>query len=298
MNTYDKQHLKSIDYYLNEISNLYDAMITDIAAMATGVYVSGEFSFDRLPSLRRRAEKRINEGGKRIIITIQNGNENAWNLSNQKNDKLVESLFKTSPKAYTLRNEEALRTFQSVKTKGLTLSDRVWNLQGNFKTQIEQSIQAAIKEGKSAQTLSREIKQFLNNPDALKRTLRAQGVKTGQGVYMSAHKNAMRLAGNEINKAYRLADWTRWQQLDFVIGYDIIPSRSIGVCPLCTQLAGRYPKNFLFTGWHVSCRCACVPVLCTDAEMNKLNTSLSVGKSVSFRQPSMPQCYQTYQSGL
>ena len=299
MNTYDKQHLSNIDYYMNEINNLYDTMIADIAAMATGVYISGAFSFDRFPSLRKRVEKRLSDGGKKIIITIQNGIRDSWDISNRKNDALVAGLIKNPPKVYTQRNLEALKAFQTRKVKGLRVSDRVWNIQGAFKTQLEQAIQTAITEGMSAQTLSREIRGLLNNPDSLYRRIRRNGnlvtskkalsYHPGQGVYRSSYKNALRLAGHEINKAYREADWIRWRQLDFVVGFDITTTRSKGVCPLCGLLAGRYPKEFKFTGWHISCRCICTPVIVSVTHFDKLTEKPKNGEKSKYAQPPMPK---------
>lgn len=33
------------------------------------------------------------------------------------------------------------------------------------------------------------------------------------------------------------------------------------VCPLCEELAGKYPKEFEFVGWHPHCRCHAVPIM-------------------------------------
>lgn len=33
------------------------------------------------------------------------------------------------------------------------------------------------------------------------------------------------------------------------------------VCPLCVELAGKYPKEFEFVGWHPHCRCHAVPIM-------------------------------------
>ena len=35
---------------------------------------------------------------------------------------------------------------------------------------------------------------------------------------------------------------------------------------ICDELAGRYPKNFKFTGWHPQCRCTAIPILKTEDE--------------------------------
>lgn len=82
---------------------------------------------------------------------------------------------------------------------------------------------------------------------------------------MSSYKNARRLAVTETNIAYRTSDHLRWQQQR----KDGSPKAN-AVRPLtdiCDTLAGRYPKDFKFTGWHPHCRCHAVTVLKTDDEM-------------------------------
>ena len=54
----------------------------------------------------------------------------------------------------------------------------------------------------------------------------AQAYHPGQGVYRSSYQNAMRMARTEINSAYREADSIRWQQLDFIVGYEVKTSKS------------------------------------------------------------------------
>ena len=77
----------------------------------------------------------------------------------------------------------------------------------------------------------------------------------------------MRIARTETNIAYRRADNTRWQQMDFVIGQEINLSRNHPVTDICDTLAGRYPKNFVFDGWHPQCFCYVVPILLSEKDM-------------------------------
>ena len=66
--------------------------------------------------------------------------------------------------------------------------------------------------------------------------------------------------------AYRTADHERWQQLDFVIGYEIRLSGNHPCEDVCDRLAGVYPKSFKFTGWHPFCRCTAIPKLADKEE--------------------------------
>ena len=101
---------------------------------------------------------------------------------------------------------------------------------------------------------------------------------SGPGVYKSSYKNAMRLARTEINMAYRTAEQERWKQFDFVVGYEVHTTQNgthdfgvkseedykyrparlqdlgkIHKPDICDQLEGKYPKDFVFTGWHPQC---------------------------------------------
>ena len=128
-------------------------------------------------------------------------------------------------------------------------------------------------DGTPANRLATDLKQYLKHPDKLFRRVRdehgqlqlskrAKEFHPGQGVYRSSYKNARRLAVTETNMAYHKADNERWRQLDFILGYEVqVSGTNPNVCPLCVELAGKYPKEFEFTGWHPHCRCHAVPIM-------------------------------------
>src|SRR5690606_29615962 len=145
------------------------------------------------------------------------------------NDKLNSVQSKIPPQKYNAKireiskqsqNKSAFEAFQTRKKGKFTTSERVWNIAGQARENLELAIDVALKEGTSAQELARQIKGNLNNPDKLFRRVRdkhgnlvlSKNAKTfnpGQGVYRSAHKNALRMAANEINTAYREAEQIR-----------------------------------------------------------------------------------------
>ena len=69
-------------------------------------------------------------------------------------------------------NESAREAFLKRKTGGLNLSDRVWRYSQEFKTEIEMGIDLGIRDGKSAQQMARDLKQYLQHPDKLFRRVR------------------------------------------------------------------------------------------------------------------------------
>lgn len=178
-----------------------------------------------------------------------------------------------------------------------------------------------IRSGKSAAAMTRDLRQYLQHPDKLFRRVRdehgllklfqaAKDFHPGRGVYRSSYMNARRLAATETNIAYRTADHLRWQKMDFVVGIEIVLSNNhtIRLQPgekgsdlsgqmradgtpkanavrtltdICDTLAGRYPKDFKFTGWHPHCRCRAVTILKTEEEMARDTRRILDGRQPS-----------------
>lgn len=196
-------------------------------------------------------------------------------------------------------DHDALKAFQQRRENGMNLSKRVWNLSKQYKTELEDAISAAIEPGQSAMSLAVSIKKYLNEPDLMFQRFRYKDENgrwkkkwkrkiiddegktrfidcdkgayrnqwTGPGYYKSSAKNAQRLARTEINMAYRTAEQTRWKKFDFVVGYEIKTTQNGRHVPdICDDLKGKYPKTFLFRGWHPHCLCYCIPILKTVDE--------------------------------
>lgn len=101
---------------------------------------------------------------------------------------------------------------------------------------------------------------------------------TGPGYYKSSAQNAMRVARTETNIAYRRADHARWQQMDFVLGQRVQLSRNHPKKDICDKLAGDYPPEFVFDGWHPQCFCMVTPILMDEDEILKMNEAMLEGK--------------------
>ena len=264
------------------------------------------FSWNDFPLAKKKADKLIEKLQGDIQIAIVNGIRNEWSLSNIKNDALCNSVFKdlTLPtkqsKKYYNNNAEALEQFIARKNTGLNLSDRVWNYTQQFKQEIELALDLGIRSGKSADELSRDLRSYLKYPNKLFRRVRdehgelhlSKAAKTfhpGQGVYRSSYMNARRLAATETNIAYRTADYTRWQEMDFVVGIEIHLSNNHnckGVpagmyFDICDELKGRYPKEFKFAGWHPHCRCYATSILKSQEEIQADNERILNGERLT-----------------
>lgn len=236
---------------------------------------------------------------------------------------------------YFLRNKEAMDAFFARKTgeEGLSLSQKVWKYNGMFKEELENALDLAIGEGTPANRLATKIKGYLQEPDKFYRRFRVKigeyengnpiygriwkrriwdkesesykwvnddpkKYHPGQGIYRSSYRNAQRLARTETNIAYREADFTRWQQLDFVVGVEIKLSNNHPVWDICDDLKGVYPKGFKWVGWHPNCRCYMVPVLAKEEELDQMLDKILNGEDpgsvVTDSPKDLPDQFQTW----
>lgn len=275
---YDEQHRKHLIDYLQQIERLFYqwvgfsvsfALKTDFQELVTSTL----FAFAATKK-GKAFDKELAKFSNQLDQIIKQGITKEWAFANLKQDKLLrEGLTK-------YQNLEALETFKKRKIKDFTVSNRVWDIAKKAQSEIELALSVSLEEGKSAVQLSREVRNLLNNPTALFRRVRdkygnlvlsknAQNYHPGQGVYRSAYKNALRLASNEINVAYKSADWLRIQQNPDVVGFEVRLSPQHKVYDMCDQLKGKYPKTFHFHGWHVGCKCHIITILKTDEELIK-----------------------------
>jgi len=287
-----------IEGYAKKVRLAYLAAIRKLleAAYNTRIDSSKPFRFADYPELNRIASKIFQDLTDRIKAEIIEGIKEEWDTSNIVNDKRVERVFSLTrlgkiPDVYMQRNLKARSAFIARKTgkSGLNLSQRVWNYTGQFRQEMEMALDLGIADGKSAAQLSRDVRKYLNEPEKLFRRVRdkhgtlqlsknAKAYHPGQGVYRSSYKNAMRLTRTETNIAYRTADHTRWQQLNFIQGFEVRLSNNHPVVDICDDLKGMYPKEFKFTGWHPNCRCHVVAVLPTNEEFMAMQQALLDGE--------------------
>lgn len=298
--TYQYEHLLRANQYSGRLTRIYDSYVEELTKLVAGLKIDPDkpFSFSDYPQTKERLNKTLSKIADEVKIYIDLATREEWEESNLKNDELVDYLFaktgisREQIEQFYNRNLEALEAFQSRKEGGLGLSDRVWKITEQYKGEVELGIDVALGEGRSAAQLSRDVRQYLKDPDNLFRRVRnkrgqlvlskrAAAFHPGQGVYRSSYKNAMRLARTEVNMAYREADAARWNELPFVVGFEIKLSHKHPEPDICNDLAGKYPKTFKFVGWHPHCFCYCTSILASDEEINKLQQTILNGGDIS-----------------
>ena len=227
------------------------------------------FSFSDYPEVQRIIDGIFEEFRKSVEVVITKGLEWEDNLSASKATDIASRY----GVAVAQQRSQAVAGFAQRKVGGLDLSQRVWNITDTFHKEVETAMDIALRDGTPANRLATDLKQYLKHPDKLFRRVRdehgqlqlskrAKEFHLGAGVYRSSYKNARRLAVTETNMAYHKADNERWRQLDFVLGYEVqVSGTNPNVCPICIELAGKYPKEFEFVGWHPHCRCHAVPIM-------------------------------------
>lgn len=298
LSPYDRQFLRQQNYINRQILRHYQDSINFLVPAIKSLNYKGiKFNLSDYPALKQRVEKMTQQLHNQVYSTIVNGIKESWSVSNKKNDVLVDQrLAKKNPKPKVRQvlydpNKKALEAFIKRSENGLDLSKRVWKLMEPFKAEIEQGLGIGIGSGVPATEIAKDLQKNLQNGDNLFRRVRgedgklhlsaaARNYNPGQGVYRSSFKNAMRLARTETNMSYRTADYNRWKTMPFVLGIQVKLSNAHPKYDICDVLAGVYPKDFLFNGWHAQCICFAVPVMMSDAEYDKYEDSILNGKPI------------------
>ena len=298
MNRYEARHIRNVEAYKREVQKIFDEATKE--ALRMGIRFDAEtgkpFSFDDYPETKRKFEALMAKMHQRLIAVVRNGVDAEYELAKDSAGAQIRSVFpalsaaQISEQLRKLANSNAKASFEQRRKRGLGLSDKVWQYTGQYKQELEMALDIGIGEGKSAQALSREVRRYLKQPNMLFRKVRdkhgvlhlskrAKAYHPGRGVYRSSAKNALRMVATETNIAYRSADYLNTQASPWIVGIRIVLSNnhtckdSQGVAQpftdICDKLAGRYPKDFKFTGWHPNCRCHIEYIHKTDAEVER-----------------------------
>ncbi len=271
---------------LNVLFSEFSKEVAVIGATTCFRDAEKEFYLSSYPAAQRAMKRLLAQLASDITNVVHTGNIAAWEISEDKNNALLQQVGRNITLSKHLQERvkqgsvNALAAFEERKVNGMNLSKRVWNLVQPLQGQMELALELGLSEGKSAASLSRDVRQYLLNPDKLFRRVRgkdgilrlskaAAAYHPGQGVYRSSYKNALRMTVTENNMAYRSADYAQWNEMPFVIGTEIGLSNNHPVVDICDELKGVYPKDFKFVGWHPFCRCFATPKLADRSEVNK-----------------------------
>ena len=277
------------------------------------------YHFDDYPELKQELNGIFADYFQTSMLNYRAGITDGVALAYTQNNAVLSGFSILSDEALRSARKNAANAFIRSRLKttvGLNLSQMVWNYCSQTKSEFEVAVSNVLadglKKGTSAIDLAREVRQYLNNPDMMYRryhrtVVDAQGnkkdivrwrrrvidengkvrfveeplEKVGMGHYRSSAKNAQRLMRTEINMAYHHANAERWQKEPFVIGIIIDLSPEHPEYDMCDELQGRYPKDFVFIGWHPQCLCMANPITIQGEEKKEFYRRLAAGEDMS-----------------
>lgn len=157
---------------------------------------SGAFSFSDSSKLSNEANEVLRGLYASVYQEIKGGVQSEWEYANLSCDALIESIFGKGLKEdnhfarWFSRNQDAMDSFFKRKSAygGLNLSQKVWRYVGNLKTEMEVALSVSLGQGDSASTVSRKVRQYLQEPDKMFRRFR---VKTGEKDILDADGNVV-----------------------------------------------------------------------------------------------------------
>lgn len=185
------------EHYADNVRRLYAAATDELlklSAMKASNGVSAVFSFSDSKRLSEQANAILRALYSVVYNEIKGGVIAEWENANKSCDALITSIFGKKVKEdnhyarFFARNKESVDAFFKRKSGygGLNLSQRVWKYVSDFKTEMEMALSVAMGEGKSAATISREVRKYLQRPDMMFRRFR---VKTGEQDIFDADGN-------------------------------------------------------------------------------------------------------------
>lgn len=247
--------------YMAAVRRIYGELGSEAARIAASTGYDGKkpFAWKDYPRTKARVQQLQERFVSQLGSLIMSGTSDEWRRSNLHQDLIVDKVLKayhTSRKdarneRYYRDNSEALQAFQQRKERGMNLSDKLWDQSQAYREELQDVISAAIERGTDAITLSKQVSKYLQDFPSMQRDYKELYGKASKA--QNCEYRSIRLARSEINMAYRTAEQTRWSQLDFVVGYEIKMSGAHPAHDVCDELAGKYPKDFKWNGWHPNC---------------------------------------------
>ena len=277
---YDKQHIQKIAAQQAVIANIFNQFILSVSPYLHKWSDAGKNNvWIRNQRIESAVDRELLNLESMLYANISAFQKDGWERAERKNDDFISQFIKGMSISSATKDgmfTHSLSAFEALKNdidaNGFKLSDRVWNITQQTKSQLEFYLDSGVVAGRNSNGISSDIRQILQNPQKRFRRIRnekgelvlSQPMKDyhpGQGVYRSAYKNALRTSATTTNTAYRSADYERWSKQDFILGIEIHRSaNNRGPCKICDAMVGKYPKTFKFTGFHPFCICFATPI--------------------------------------
>lgn len=174
--------IQRTEAYAERVRLLFAKTVNDILALNKSMPKLEEgvmYSFDGTnDKMQKEVEMLLRRLASTVTTAIRNGINLEWEEANVECDKFIASLFGkkvlSSPEfsAWVDRNTSARDAFTNRADKGLGLSERVWKSVKQLREEMEVAMTVAIGEGDSASSMSRKVREYLNDPELMFRRFR------------------------------------------------------------------------------------------------------------------------------
>lgn len=300
---YDKQHIQKIAAQQAVIANIFNQFILSVSPYLHKWSDAGKNNvWIRNQRIESAVDRELLNLESMLYANISAFQKDGWDRAERKNDDFISQFIKGMSISSATKDgmfAHSLSAFETLKNdidaNGFKLSDRVWNITQQTKSQLEFYLDSGVVAGRNANGISSDIRQILQNPQKRFRRIRnekgelvlSQPMKNyhpRQGVYRSAYKNALRTSATTTNIAYRSADYERWSKQDFILGIEVHRSaNNRGPCKICDAMVGKYPKTFKFTGFHPFCICFATPITMEPEDFADflLNDTVPQGQTIT-----------------
>jgi len=190
-------------------------------------------------------------------------------IDKQLNDVIIDTIEKTQ-KAFEIIdnkidkydiNPKIRKEILNEKVINKHYSDRIWNANQNFRKEIENILKNNLDEKVRVDILTKMLKSNEYN------------LNPGQGVYKDPVKNILRVIKQESKRVEERSKTKMYNQNKRIIAKGIRVSDSYNPqndnVIYCNQLEGIYPKDMLWSGWHIGCNCTTYPIYADEDVKNK-----------------------------
>ena len=181
-------------------------------------------------------------------------------IDKQLNDVIIDTIEKTQKSFEVVNNKidkydinpKIRKEILQEKIRDKHFSDRIWNSNQNFRKEIENILKNNIDDQVRKDILSKMLKNNEYN------------LNPGQGVYKDPVKNIMRVIKQESKRVEERSKTKMYNKNKRIIAKGIKVSESYNIendnVVICKELQGIYPKDYVWSGWHIGCNCVTYPI--------------------------------------
>lgn len=176
------------------------------------------------------------------------------------------------------KSDNYLLLFLTTAFFGKTIQDRITDYVSFIRSEVEAYVAAGIVKGLTPKQILYTYLNNIKSPYASPLIIEAfrlkgfkaerilnKGITFGQGKYISAFNNLLRLEQQSIFQAYNYAVNSIWQTKTNIIGWYTVRGSSYP-CTICDDNIGVFhPKEEFFFGYHVRCCCIMLPIYDYDS---------------------------------